>query len=669
MSFGIGIGDIVLLSDLAHKLGTTLTSGRKGATAEFQDVQNQLFAIGKALKFASGIVESPKSPEGDKEATLEDEIFCQMIENCGVTLKHLDGVLKKYPELRADAVPTDDKTQQRWLRELKDNIKKIKFTTEGGGIDKLRNSLGIHVTALNLAITACNHVQAGKSKLQAEASNAKLEDMHEWFVTNIKFASEESKGPRKAAAAFFRKPAAPSALYRQQTNDSVSSISISIDTPSESSGYSEALSEADFEGPERHVSFRRPDEEELTFSVSLKPENAASSYLICSAASLNPEWMRIQDSRLFHCSCGRSHNLDFTLVPLSVFVRITTRQPTWTIYASSKSSNSVVQLLISNVLSTRLADFEQHRFHLALVQGLRSASAGANPDMLIYTSTQDIGGSLSVLNSKSGTSNFRNVVRNATIQSKGLEYSLGVIESVQLLHYMSLLFPGPDGDAMKDNPGLLPCQNAEIVIQTKVSPDSGGGDLSQLVVQFGQLSVVDKDISKSVVTLKNVDGKAFVKNDDRFDRIDIQDSDIELTFTSTEAATSFLNTIESLQRHLFISYLQSQRLEETIKFQRNIGDVMIREMQLLDAVATMVEDPTNGEQRMIISSKCGSKFVTVIVPPAAAGSASSIEGPRIGPDVSAFFVNEDAEDTRIVKQSFGAISNLGLFLVGDTGAG
>jgi hypothetical protein len=39
---------------------------------------------------------------------------------------------------------------------------------------------------------------------------------------------------------------------------------------------------------------------------------------------------------------------------------------------------------------------------------------------------------------------------------------------------------------------------------------------------------------------------------------------------------------------------------------------MIREMQLLDALAMVVEDTTTGEQRMIISSKCGSKFVTVI---------------------------------------------------------
>lgn len=156
MSFGIGIGDIVLLSDLAHRLGTTLTTGRKGATAEFQEIQNQLFAIGKALKSASTTLEIPKSPDGSHGIAPEDEIMGQMIENCGVTLKHLDRVLKKYPELRADAVQVDEKAHQKWVKDFKDNIKKIKFTTEGTGLDKLRSSLGIHVTALNLAIAARN---------------------------------------------------------------------------------------------------------------------------------------------------------------------------------------------------------------------------------------------------------------------------------------------------------------------------------------------------------------------------------------------------------------------------------------------------------------------------------------------------------------------------------
>lgn len=131
--------------------------------------------------------------------------------------------------------------------------------------------------------------------------------------------------------------------------------------------------------------------------------------------------------------------------------------------------------------------------------------------MLMYTSVQDTGGSLSVLNANryvpqiiveeciliclpySGTSSFRGDVRNVTIQSKSnrLSYSLEIIESVQLLHYVSMLFPGPDGDVIQDNSGLLPCRNAEVVIQTRVSPDGAeDGDVSQLVIQCRCFDIV-----------------------------------------------------------------------------------------------------------------------------------------------------------------------------------
>lgn len=39
---------------------------------------------------------------------------------------------------------------------------------------------------------------------------------------------------------------------------------------------------------------------------------------------------------------------------------------------------------------------------------------------------------------------------------------------------------------------------------------------------------------------------------------------------------------------------------------------MIRDIQLLNAQATIVQDPTTNKQRMIINSKYGSKFVTII---------------------------------------------------------
>lgn len=129
--------------------------------------------------------------------------------------------------------------------------------------------------------------------------------MHKWFVNNIKFAPGQPKQPMKAAS----KAAESYGFSRQQTNDSMSSISISIMTPSEAS----ELSQESFKGPERHVSFRQqPDESALTFSISLKSSNAASSYLICQTALFNPEWMRSQNSKLFRCSCSNCDELDYT---------------------------------------------------------------------------------------------------------------------------------------------------------------------------------------------------------------------------------------------------------------------------------------------------------------------------------------------------------------------
>lgn len=122
--------------------------------------------------------------------------------------------------------------------------------------------------------------------------------------------------------------------------------------------------------------------------------------------------------------------------------------------------------------------------------------------MLIYTSVQDKRGSLSVLDAKryipavavkmviltipsySGTSSFQGDVSGITINSNGLSFNLEAIESVQLLHYVAMLFPGPDGDDIQYKSGLLPSQNAEIVIQARVlHDDSEDGDVSQLVIQ------------------------------------------------------------------------------------------------------------------------------------------------------------------------------------------
>jgi hypothetical protein len=156
MSFRISIGDILMVSGLAYSIGKTLTTGRKSAPEEFGEVQNQLFAISNALKLLSATLQQGIPNTEGAVGPEEDEILSRMIENCQTTLQHLDGVLKSYPELRTDIDKEyDDETaRKRWRRQFKENIKKIKWTAEGAGLDKLKQNLATHINALNLAIAA-----------------------------------------------------------------------------------------------------------------------------------------------------------------------------------------------------------------------------------------------------------------------------------------------------------------------------------------------------------------------------------------------------------------------------------------------------------------------------------------------------------------------------------
>ncbi|KAF8853301.1 hypothetical protein BDZ45DRAFT_806770 [Acephala macrosclerotiorum] len=599
MSFGISIGDILMLSGLAYSIGKTLTTGRKSAPEEFQEVQNQLFAISNALKLLSAAL----NKEGPTEVETgigpeEDEILGRMIENCRSTLQYLDKVIKSYPELQPDS-----------KNEHSDE------NTQGADLDKLRHNLATHVNALNLAIAARSCIQTDRVKAQVDLVHGMLGDIHEWYLSNLKNAPTRPDKSRTEESGIAGYKSSPEQLQEQP---------------------------------------------KLTFSVVLDLSNDS----LCPKAGFNPEWLRTQGTRVFYCLCGNHDDLDYTLLPVSLLVRLTTTRPSWKIYAFSRGHNSVVSLLLSNIPSAYLAEFEREVAKLALLQGLRSSStAGAN-SMLMYTSVQEDGrGSLSVLNTQGDTAGFRQDIRSVTVTSNGFRYIAEAIDSVQMLYYMTILFPDPYEATEQENPGLLPCRNAEVVLHTKSTIDgSHDADITQLIVQFDHLTVVDEVGNTPGVVLRGVKGKASLENDEQQD---IDQADIELSFTSREAAESYRISVKSLQQHLFLSYLQSQCLGEIVQFRRNIGDVMIRDMQLLDAQATIVQDPNTNEQRMIINSRCGSKFVTMILPSASPGLLL-MDRSRTPPNLPAFFIDISAERTRVVEQSSGIISTFALHRAEDT---
>lgn len=83
--------------------------------------------------------------------------------------------------------------------------------------------------------------------------------------------------------------------------------------------------------------------------------------------------------------------------------------------------------------------------------------------------------------------------------------------------------------------------------------------------EVDHLTFIDDVGNLPRVVLKGVDGKASLENGEQHD---IRYADIELAFTSNNAASSCLSSVKALQRHLFLCYLQSQRLEEVVQFRR-----------------------------------------------------------------------------------------------------
>ncbi|KAF2143153.1 uncharacterized protein K452DRAFT_247524, partial [Aplosporella prunicola CBS 121167] len=151
MSLPISVGDAYLLSKLAFKIGHALSTNRKAAAAEIQEVQNQLFALSEALSSAGEVTKQPFTSQQALQA------FGKLLSNCQVALNHLKSLTEKY-----DDAASPDGASWRLKETVVRNWTKVKWTTKGGNISDLREALATHISAINLTLSALNTTQAGQ---------------------------------------------------------------------------------------------------------------------------------------------------------------------------------------------------------------------------------------------------------------------------------------------------------------------------------------------------------------------------------------------------------------------------------------------------------------------------------------------------------------------------
>ncbi|OCL11885.1 hypothetical protein AOQ84DRAFT_422040 [Glonium stellatum] len=259
MAFSVSIGDAIMLSKIAMRLGQAFTSGRKSAQAEFLEVQNLLYALSKGLEMLARQIpnRSGADNEGAPERVPEDketaELNC-MIANCQETLYHLESVVAKYTVPDTQIVEAPKSKIRRWKDELFKNWKKIVWTTKGGDLGTLKLTLIAHIDGLNFAVSVLNRRQGNDVYEKVDLINTKLEEIYNWFAENLR---------------------------DQKTSVTQCQIPISPDT-----------------ADDKRI-------QNMTFAVYREHDD--QHLLICPHAFFHDDWVEIQlltgDSGIFKCCC------------------------------------------------------------------------------------------------------------------------------------------------------------------------------------------------------------------------------------------------------------------------------------------------------------------------------------------------------------------------------
>jgi hypothetical protein len=174
MSFGFSVSDIVMVSHLAYKLYSTVTSGRRSAAKDLKELEDVLFGLHCALDHlgkAAKDISATASNKQDANAMEMQQKLDTMINSCGTTLQELDSVTKRYREAANPGVsdvvddtadlpaagpsinPNKRRSIVRFTQNVRVNWMKIRWDIERNSLSEYREKLQAHMDAINIVLT------------------------------------------------------------------------------------------------------------------------------------------------------------------------------------------------------------------------------------------------------------------------------------------------------------------------------------------------------------------------------------------------------------------------------------------------------------------------------------------------------------------------------------
>ncbi|KAL9129707.1 MAG: hypothetical protein Q9217_001910 [Psora testacea] len=183
MAFSISVGDVMLLSSLAWKIGRAFTVGRGVAPAEFSEVKNELEGLASAIVSLCNALEE----DGSILASADDrtkEGLDTILDSCRQTLENLESLVNQYQDV---IKPEGERgnIQRKWTSSFIRNYKKMWWTSEGGNIQDLRNMLQMHVQSITLTMQALQSKSLSRLERTVEPMAKQVEGLHNTVVGSI----------------------------------------------------------------------------------------------------------------------------------------------------------------------------------------------------------------------------------------------------------------------------------------------------------------------------------------------------------------------------------------------------------------------------------------------------------------------------------------------------
>ncbi|KAF2012612.1 hypothetical protein BU24DRAFT_352440 [Aaosphaeria arxii CBS 175.79] len=185
------VGDILMLSQVAWKIGRAFTAGRKGAPLVFLEAETDVNTLAKALKALAGTLSTEAEDTSLKRVNPQTQKGLSVILlSCHRTVHDLDTLIDRYQITKRNRKDGGFAIERTWTDTVLTSYKSISWTSEGGDIQDLRHLLQLHASVVLLTRQAIQSlsrleevVPPMAEKIQSDLSttqslNELLEDLH-----------------------------------------------------------------------------------------------------------------------------------------------------------------------------------------------------------------------------------------------------------------------------------------------------------------------------------------------------------------------------------------------------------------------------------------------------------------------------------------------------------